>query len=108
MLKITPRIYLKLLIAYIKGSIIIESDDINLEEMLDENYIYSEISDKTFYVNGFPLWGTTNKRFITTEGRKAFWKVTFKAVIPSLIGTIGLLLTALKLLIGNWKDLVFD
>lgn len=98
---ITPGIYLKLLIAYIKGSIIIKSDDKNLEEMLDKNYIYSEIGDKTFYVNGFPVWGTTNKRFITTEGRKAFGRISFKVILPSLIGISGLLLTALKLLLGN-------
>lgn len=97
----TPGIYWKLLIAYINGFVIIKADDRNLDEMMDKKYIYSEMSDKTFYVNGFPVWGTTNKRFITTDGRKAFWKVTFTAVIPSLIGIIGLLLTSLKLLTGS-------
>lgn len=49
----------------------IEFEDKNLSEMLDKNYIYSE-HGKTFYVNGFPIQGSTTKRFITTEGRKSF------------------------------------
>ena len=84
----------------------IEFEDKNLSEMLDKNYIYSE-HGKTFYVNGFPIQGSTTKRFITTEGRKAFWKVVFKVFLPSLIGITGILVTVLKLLIGNWKYLTF-
>lgn len=100
MVNITPGIYWKLLVAYLKGSVNIEFEDKNLREMLDKNYIDSEPGE-TFYVNRFPLHGTTTKRFITTDGRKAFWKTTFKVILPSLIGISGLLLTALKLLLGN-------
>lgn len=96
----TPGIYWKLLVAYIKGSVNIEFEDKNLREMLDKNYIDSEPGE-TFYVNGFPLRGTTTKRFITTDGRKAFWKTTFKVLIPSITGVFGMLLALLKLLVSN-------
>mgnify|MGYP006976906152 CR=1 FL=1 len=96
----TPGIYWRLLVAYIKGSVNIEFDDKNLREMLDEDYIDSEPGE-IFYVNGFPLRGTTTKRFITTNGRKAFWKTTFKVLIPSITGIFGILLALLKLLVSN-------
>ncbi|MEB7824963.1 hypothetical protein [Staphylococcus chromogenes] len=97
---ITPDIYWKLLVAYIKGSVFIEDEDKNLREMLDKNYVDSELGER-FYVNGFPLRGTTTKRFITTDGRKAFWKSTFKIVIPFTTGLFGILLALLKLLVSS-------
>lgn len=48
----TPGIYWKLLVAYVKGSVNIEFEDKNLREMLNKNYIDSEPGE-TFYVNGF-------------------------------------------------------
>ncbi|MEB7779227.1 hypothetical protein NGB30_01605 [Mammaliicoccus fleurettii] len=96
----TPGIFLKLLVAYVKGSVNIEFKDKNLSEMLDKNYIYSEHGE-TFYINGFPIQGSTTKIFITTQGRKVFWKGIFKVILPSFIGIVGILVTVLKLLIGN-------
>ncbi|PNZ12653.1 hypothetical protein CD113_06435 [Staphylococcus simiae] len=96
----TPGIFWKLLVAYLKGSVNIEFEDKNLNEMIDKNYISSETGE-TFYINGFPIQSSTTKRFITTEGRKAFWKVVFKVFIPSFIGIAGILVTVLKLLIES-------
>ena len=90
-------IYWKLLVAYVKGSVQIEFEDESLEFMMQKNYIVSEPGE-TYYINGFPFQEETTKRFITFEGKKAFWKITFKTVVPTTLGLIALLVGLLKLL----------